>query len=263
MTLKYVLPVIALAASAAVSAEDYQTFVTVGADHYRVSGESESNWGVKGQHYFNKITTLGPLDQFGYILAETNVTADYSRRFDSNFWSVGGEYFVENGLMLSAKHQSAGDFDATTVGIGYLVSKDLLVKVEAIKPEDGDTDFLLSARYNHQLQGNDYIGFTAFADDEFDYYGVTSKYFSSLGDERYLTAEVTVERSDDETLWALASNYYFSKMTSVGVTYNKADSYSLTAKHFLTQNWAVEARFASNTDISELKTYSVGVTGQF
>jgi hypothetical protein len=263
MTLKYVLPVIALAASVTVSAEEYQLFTGLSADHFRISGDSETNWNLNGTYFFNKKVTLGPLDQFDYINKVTNVSAGYSRVFDDNFWRIGGEYFAENGLVVSASQQRFNDFDVTSVGLGYLISDNVIVRAQAIKPEEGDTTYWFSASYNHQLQGNDYIGFSANTDDEFDQYGISSKYFASLNDDRYIAAGIALSDNEGTSSWAALADYYFSKMTSVGLSYDKGDNYSLNARHFFTTNWAVEARFASNAETSALKTYNLGVTGQF
>lgn len=263
MTFKSALSVFALAASAAVSAQDYQTFVDLQADHFRANGETETGWTVRGQHYFNRITALGPLDQFRYIVAETNVSAGYSRIFDTNNWNIDGELYAQNGIVLSAGYRKVDDFDVTTLGLGYLVNKDLLIKVEAFDAENEDTEFRFSTRYNHQLQGNDYVGFTAYVDDSFDYFGISSKYFASLNEGRYVAVGVSLADNDGSSSWAAEADYYFSQMTSVGLSYDKGDTYSLSAKHFFNTNWAVEGRFESNTDDSSLKVYRLGVTGQF
>lgn len=263
MTLKYTLPVIALVASTTVSAEEYQLFTSLIADHARANGDNETNWNLNGTYFFDKKQTLGPLDQFEYINKVSNVNAGFNRSDDRNFWNVGGEYFADNKLVFSAEHGRTSGFYSNKVGVGYLISDDIIVRAEATKPKDGSTSYLFSGSYNYQLQGNDYVGFTAYADDEFDYFGISSKYFASLGEGRFIAAGITLDDNDGSSDWSAEADYYFSKMTSVGLTYNKADSYSLNAKHFFSQNWAVEARFASNTDNSELKIYSLGVTGQF
>lgn len=264
MTLKYVLPAIALAASAtAVSAEEYQLFTGLNAEHYRAGSNSETNWDLNGTYFFDKKVTLGPLDQFEYINKVTNVSAYFNRVFDINVWGVGGEYFAENGMVVSAAHSRTSDDYVTQIGLGYLVSDNFIVRARAVKPEDQSTVYLFSASYNHQLQGNDYVGFTAEVDDEFDYFSLSSKYFASLNEGRFIVAGVTFKDNNGSSDWAAEADYYFSKMTSVGLSYDKADNYSLGAKHFFTQNWAVEASFNSNTDNSALKVYSLGVTGQF
>jgi hypothetical protein len=262
MTLKYILPLIALTATA-VSAEEYQLFNELRADHLRVSGESETLWSLNSTYFFDKKQTLGPLDQFEYINKVTNVGAGFSRFDGENFWSIGGEYFAENNLVLSARYTDNAGSHATSVGIGYLISKDFIIRAQAAKPEEGDTSYRFSASYNHQLQGNDYVGFTAYTDDEFDQYGISSKYFASLGADRFIAVGVSLAEQFDRSTWAANADYYFSKMTSVGMSYSKEDSYSLNAKHFFNQNWALEAGFASNTDNSDYKAYSLSVSGQF
>jgi hypothetical protein len=263
MTLKYVLPVIALAASATVSAEEYQLFTGLEAYHQRYSGDSENLWSVNGTYFFDKKQTLGPLDQLEYINKVTNVNAAFSRFYDDNFWAVGGEYFADNNLVFSARFTENAGFHATSVGIGYLISKDFIVRAQAAKPEEGSTSYLFSASYNHQLQGNDYIGFTAQTDDEFDRYGISSKYFASLGADRFIALGASLKEEFDRSSWAVDADYYFSKMTSVGVSYDKVDNYGLTAKHFFNRSWALEAGFGSNADSSGYKVYRLGVTGQF
>lgn len=263
MTLKYVLPVIALAASAAVSAEEYQLFTGLQADHVRVSGNNETNWNLNGTYFFDKKVTLGPLDQFEYINKVTNVSAGVSRISDTNVVNVGGEYFAANGLVVSAAHTRASGDYVNQIGLGYLVSDNFIVRAQAIKPEDSSTAYLFSASYNHQLQGNDYVGFTASTDDEFDFFTISSKYFASLSEGRYIAVGVALADNDGSSSWAAEADYYFSKMTSVGVSYDKADNYRLNAKHFFNQTWALEAGFASNTDFSGYKVYSLGVIGQF
>ena len=263
MMFKYIAPVALLIGAASVSAEEYQMFAGINADHYRFSGESDTNWGLNGTYFFGKKTTLGPLDQFEYINKVSTMSASYSRLGDYNAWGVGGEYFAENGLVVSASHSRFDGEYANQLGLGYLVSNNLIVRANAFKAEDSSTEYAFSASYNHQLAGNDYIGFTAFTDDEFDYYGISSKYFASLGEGRYIAAGVGLQDQDGTTYWDAAADYYFSKMTSVGVSYNKVDSYSIKAKHFVDQNWAVEARFASNADDSSVKIYSLAVTAQF
>ncbi|MBZ9613178.1 putative porin [Rheinheimera maricola] len=275
MTLKYVLPVIAMAASAAAAAaEEYQVFTGLQLTHLRFDYVdlqddilvnrtiSDNGWQLDGRYFFDKKTTLGPLDQFEYINKVTNVSASFNRVFDNNAWTIGGEYFAENGLVVSAGYSRFGDENINQLGLGYLVSNNFIVRAEAIRA-DGSNDYRFSASYNHQLQGSDYVGFTAYTDDSLDYFGISGKYFASLNGDRFITAGITIEDNDGSSAWAMAADYYFSKMTSVGLTYSKADDYSLNAKHFFTQNWAVEASFASNTDNDSMKAYSLGITGQF
>lgn len=263
MALKYLLPVIALTAAAAVTAEEYQVFTGLNVDHTRFSGSNETNWQLNGQYFFDKKQTLGPLDQFEYINRVTNVKASANRAFGENGLSVGGEYFIDNKFMVSAGIERLDGDNNLSAGIGYLISDNFIVKAEIDKQENVSASYVFSASYNHQLADNDYIGFSAQTDEEFDVYGVSSKYFAALADGRYVAAGVSIVHADSSTYWEVDADYYFSKMTSVGVSYNKVDTYKVAAKHYFDQNWALQFAYSGNTEFSSLKMYSVGVIGQF
>lgn len=263
MALKYISPVIAITAAAAVSAEEYQVFTGLNVDYVRFAGNSQNIWRLEGQYFFDKKQTLGPLDQFEYINKVTNVNASVGRASGENALSVGGEYFIDNKFVVSAGFARFDDSNSMAIGVGYLISDDFLVKVDMDKEQDVSASYLFSARYNHQLEGNDYIGFTAQTDEEFDEYGVSSKYFAALADGRYIAAGVSINRTIHSTSWGVMADYYFSSMTSVGFSYDKADFYSLNAKHYFNPNWALQVAYSGNADNSELKSYNVGVTGQF
>jgi hypothetical protein len=274
MKLKYVLPILTVAA-AHVSAEEYQLFtnlhfshiqadVTLAADDLLFPHHSRENlWQLNGQYYFDKKQTLGALDQFEYINKVSNVSMGYAHAAGENFGAIGGEYFAANNLVLSAHFSGNADFHTTSVGVGYLISKDFIVRVLAEKPEEGDTSYLFSASYNLQLQGYDYIGFTTSVDDEFDYVTLSSKYFAGLENGRFIALGMSVADNNGSTAWNAGVDYYFSKMTSAGLSYGKDDNYSLNAKHYFNQSWALEAGFSSNADDSSIKVYSLGLSGQF
>lgn len=274
MTLKYVLPILTLTA-AQVCAEEYQLLTNLQLSHVRAEYTGvmddilyneqyvENLWQLNGKYYFANKQTLGPLDQFEYINKVTNIDATISRFNDENLWTIGGEYFADNNFVISARYVENAGFHATSIGIGYLLTNNFIIRAQASKPEQGSTDYRFSASYNYQLQGNDYVGFSAYTDDEFDQYGVSSKYFASLGADRYIALGVSLAEDFDRSIWATNADYYFSKMTSVGVSYDKNDNYSLNAKHFFNQNWALNAGFGSNTDSSDTKVYNIGISGQF
>lgn len=271
MKLKYALPLIAVTTSAAVSAQDYQTFTNLSGEHRRYGGASDNLWQVNAKHFLDQKQTLGPLDQFEFINKVTNVEASYVRAYDTNYVSVAGEYFTENNFVLSASYSDSEFSDATSLGIGYLISDDFIVRALATKLDagdrsyqnDDDTFYRFSASYNLQLQGKDYVGFDVSTDDKLDNYGISSTYFASLGGDRFVTLGVGLSDSPNSNNWDINGGYYFSKMTSVGISYDKSDNYSLDAKHYFTQNWALVAGFSSNTEASDLERYTLGVTGQF
>lgn len=82
--------------------------------------------------------------------------------------------------------------------------------------------YISSAQYNLALNATDYIGFTANVVDEFDNYGVGAKYYTDLGQDRYLTASANINAGDYDS-WSVASTYYFNQGTSVFANLNKQD----------------------------------------
>ncbi|MFQ3197618.1 MAG: hypothetical protein ACI8R9_001641 [Paraglaciecola sp.] len=226
---------------------------------------------VNAKYFLDKKQTLGPLDQFKYINKVTNVAADYARVYDRYTLSVAGEYFAENNVVVSASYSDSEYSDVSSLGIGYLISDDFIVRTVATKLDYGDsiyqnyddTSYRFSASYNLQLQGKDYLGFNVSTDDELDNYGISSTYFSSLGGERFVILGLGFSDTPSGNVSNISAGYYFSKMTSVSANYNTSDNYSLNAKHYFNQNWALVAGFAGNTDFSDYKRYTLGVTGQF
>lgn len=262
--LKYALPIIAVAASTSVIANDYQLITSLEWDHIRYSGNSTNVRALEGTYFLDSKTVLGPLDQFEYINKTSNIQAGYVRAFGTNVYGLGGEYFTDSGVVVSAGHLRSSDFHENTLGLGYLISDDFIVRAEAYRPRSGSTSYLFSASYNVQLEGNDYVGFTVSTDDDFDYQSISSKYFAALGGDRFITLGAEYERFDgsrDE--WTAEVGYYFSRMTSVAVNYDRSKSYGVKAKHFFNPNWALAAGYGSNRDTSGLSVWHLGVTGQF
>ncbi|MCC5826815.1 MAG: putative porin [Alkalimonas sp.] len=264
MMFKYALPFIAVAASASAVANDYQLISSLEWDHIRYSGSSTNVRTLDAVYFLDRKTVLGPLDQFEYINKTSNLQAGYSRFAGTNLWALGGEYFTDSGVVVSASHARSSGFHANTLGLGYLFSDDFIVRAEALRPRSDSTSYLFSASYNLQLEGNDYIGFTAATDDDFDYQGISSKYFAALGDDRFITVGASYDRNKGaDNQWEAEVGYYFSRMTSVAVSYDRSKSYGFKAKHFFNQNWALAAGYGSNRDVSGLKVWHAGVTGQF
>lgn len=264
MMLKYALPFVAVAASASAIANDYQLISSLEWDHIRYSGSSTNVRALEGTYFLDRKTVLGPLDQFEYINKTSNVQAGYARFDGTNLWAVGGEYFADNNLIVSAGHARSSGMHANTLGLGYLISDDFVVRAEATRPRSGSTSYLFSAGYNVQLEGNDYIGFTASTDDDFDYHSISSKYFSALGNDRFITVGAEFERLEGmKNNWEAEVGYYFTRMTSVAVSYDRSKSYGFKAKHFFNHNWALAAGYGSNRDLSGLNVWHLGVTGQF
>ncbi|WP_444906835.1 putative porin [Microbulbifer sp. SSSA008] len=272
------LPLMLVAATA--GAEEYNSFTNSTYENYEYTYSNTGSAGVTKRKsydadYFNLGTTyffggketLGPLKEFEYINKVSNVSAGFSH---SNFGSedidsftVGGEYFASNGIVVGAGIYDLWESNVDYQSIGYLFSPDFLVKLNHVD-NDSDNEFSVEARYNHQLNSTDYVGFNLFVDEESDNRILSSKYFVHLSGEQYLTAELTynsVKEYDD--FWALGTEFFFSQRTSVEFDYNEQEDYKLGMTHFFNRNIAVEAAYLSNNDVSgDLDIYQLGLTVQ-
>ena len=266
--LAIIIPSLLLSASS-VMAQEYQSFSSIGYTNYD-SKRSYDSTGVGTRYFFEKQQTLGPLDQFKYINTSTNVFGNYSHTDNSDNFTTGGSLFIDNfviGGSYSYSDYNSGSSDHYSARLAYLISDDLIVNVYANKSEDVDTDYSLSASYNHQLAGKDYIGFTYSSDDDFDHQTLSSKYFRALDGEQYLVAGLTYQHNDDYDN-DLSGNvaFYFNDKTSISASYDDDDNYHIGAKHFFNQNYALSVGYQSNASDdawSDYDIYSVNFYAQF
>ncbi|WP_444936958.1 putative porin [Microbulbifer sp. JMSA004] len=272
------LPLMLVATTA--GAEEYNSFTNAtyaNTDYtYSISGSSGStrnrgydadDFNLGTTYFFGSKETLGPLKEFEYINKVSNVSGEfYHHNHDSDdidSFSVGGEYFASNGIVVSAGIYDVWETNLDYQSIGYLFSPDLLVKLNHVD-DDSDNEFSLEARYNYQLNSTDYVGFNLFVDEEFENRALSSKYFTHLAGEQYLTVEVaynSIEKADD--YWALGTEFFFNQRTSVEFNYDENENYHLGMTHFFNRNIAVEAAYLSNNDVSgDLDIYQLGLTVQ-
>ena len=253
-------------ASAVVSAEQYNSFTDVdytAADYGSVDVDTLS---FQSQYYFGALETLGPRKEFNYILPVSNIYGgfDYidANGNDEDALTLGGEYYTGQWKLFG----ELNDVDSNSVysaGAGFLFTPNLLAEVEAVKPEDQDTVLFVRGKYNHQLSGTDYIGFTAEVDDDFDYRSVSTKYFTALSGGQYLTAQLGLVDTDNSDLyWEGEVEFYFNENTSIGGGYSEDETYFLDATHFFNRNVAGKVAYGSNRDFDDLDVFSIGVTVQ-
>ncbi|WP_323846191.1 putative porin [Microbulbifer magnicolonia] len=253
--------------SATVAAEQYTSITE--ADYIQTdTGFADIDQLLIGStYYFAPKETLGPLKEFEYINKVTNIFGGYSYA-DSDFGdadslAVGGEYFAANGFVVGGAMLESDGGDMLSASLGYLFTPNFLMSLEAVDVEDADSELFVNARYNHQLNGTDYIGFDVSVDDDLDSKTVSSKYFTEFAGGRYLAAEVSVNDTDDTDLfWAGNVEFYFNQNTSVGFGYDDADSYELNATHFFNRNVAAKVAYGSNTEFDEVDVFSLGLTVQ-
>ncbi|AWF83234.1 hypothetical protein BTJ40_21775 [Microbulbifer sp. A4B17] len=279
MRFKFIaLPLMFIATTA--GAEEYNSFtnaIYTSTDYtYSTTGSSGptkyksfdiDDFDLGTTYYFGGKETLGPLKEFEYINKVSNVSAGFSHsNFDSeniDIFTVGGEYFASNGIIVGAGVYDLWESNVDYQSIGYLFSPDFLVKLNHVD-NDSDNEFSMEARYNHQLNSTDYVGFNLSVDEESDNRVLSSKYFVHLSGEQYLTAELAYNsRNEYDDYWALGTEFFFSQRSSVEFDYDEQENYKLGMTHFFNRNIAVEVAYHSNNDFSgDLDIYQLGLTVQ-
>ena len=273
MTLKAALPLMLFSAIAL--ADEYRSFSDVDVSRSESRVVEIDQFTIGSTWYFDQKETLGPLKEFEYINKTSNIFGSYSRfesesggmAFDSDFPVIGGEYFAGN-VLMGGSYRKLDDFEAFSGTLGYLVNSNFLVSLDAFKVEDQDNQYFVSARYNHQLGGSNYIGFNFRTDDDFDTREVSSRYFTQLAGETHLAAELSYTFVDDfDDFWSLGADYYFNKQTSLGLGIAKNEFYSLDFTRFFNRNIAVELGYSTSSNDAfadlDVDTYQLGVTVQF
>lgn len=257
-----------LLASSTVTAQEYQLFSELNYTRAEVGKLDNDILGIGATYYFDKRAVLGPLAELSYINDKSNVFGSYiDAEGDVNELNVGGELFYNNflfGAQYSRAEVGSLDNDTTKVTLGYLINPNFLVKADYTDLEQGGYASF-GAQYTHQLGGADYIGFSVNTDDEFDIWEASTKYFAGLGQDRFIAAELAVSDDDGDTDWGISADYYFTTMTSVGLSYadeDKDDVWGINAKHYFNTNWAVSAAYASADD-NDADIYSISLIGQF
>jgi hypothetical protein len=251
-----------LLSSAATAADSYNSVSNLG---YKNSDNNDA-LSIDSTYYFSPKSTLGPYDQFEYINKQSNVFGGYADDDFGDVTVVGGEYFVKN-LVVGASYQNA-DYNANnelfTLSGGYFFNPDLLAKVTFVENKDGDDYALFDLAYNYMLNSTDYVGVTLTSDDDFDYRAVAAKYFIDLQQGNYLTFEGQYESIDNtQNQWNVETNYYFTKATSVFASYDKQDTYSFGAQHFINKNIGLKVGYENNADDSDNDAYFANMRFQF
>ncbi|MBQ4858625.1 putative porin [Pseudoalteromonas sp. MMG007] len=253
-----------LLSSTAAAADSYNSISNLS---YKDSDNNDTV-AVDSIYYLSPKKTLGPYDQFEYINKQTNVYGGYADDDFGDLTNIGGEYFI-NEFLVGASYEnydpdSGSNGELYKLTGGYFFNPDLLAKVTLVENKDGDDYALFDLAYNHMLNSTDYVGVTVTADDDFDYRAVAAKYFIDLQQGNFLTFEGKYESIEDaENQWVAETNYYFSKATSVFANYNKQDTYSFGAQHFINKNIGLKVGYENNADDSDNDAYFANMRFQF
>jgi len=250
-------------------AANYQSFNSINYLKVNTDTANSTSYGASSIFFLNKKTSLGPLNEFEYINKTSNVFASFADSDNANAYQLGGDFFVNKWLVGGSYNYLDTDNnndDLYTLKLGYLISDNFLVKAQATR-NHGDTFYNFSAAYNVQLGGKDYIGFTYNTDENFDTQTISSKYFTALGQNNYLSAGLSYTRNDNSSNNLMASvGYYFNPNTSISAGYDNNDNYTISGKHFFNKNYALSVGYNSNAsanDIDDYDLYSVTFTAQF
>ncbi len=293
--LKSVLPVF-IFSSPLLMAEEYQSISSFDFKKLEYKHFDNKAYLLKSTYFFDKKSTLGPLDQFEYINKTSNVSGGYFDTDHTKTYVMGGEHFINKFLIGASYHYSDFDFHAYDnktneygLKIGYLISDNLIVKANAKKVEietDFSDDILLDSKssenyynfsisYNHHINESDYIGVTYNTDEDLDTQTISSKYFMAIDQSSYLTAGISYTKNvkfgsslrNDDNDWAANLGYYFNDRTSAFVSYDDNDDYVIGAKHYFNNNYSVSVNYSANASSNELKDnldiYGVNFTAQF
>jgi len=264
--MKHKILVTALLFSVSATAQEYQSISSFGGSNTKFNTEDLNRYYLTSKYYFNKKSTIGPLDQFSYINTMGNISAAYLQSEnllsdDSQFTSVSAEVFIDQFVIGgSFGHVDAPDFAINNYSafLGYLFSDNLLFSTSVHKTEGVDETFTFLAKYNHQINKTDYIGFSATTDDEIDNKSISATYFRSLNENQYL--KVAVEYNDHEfggDYWHAKGEYYFNDYTSAFLQYQNNDIQTFGAKHFFNNYLALSASYTYTDNSDDLEIINI------
>ncbi|MDA8621416.1 putative porin [Psychrosphaera sp.] len=265
--------VLILLTSTAASANEYQSITQLSHSNFDEVMSTDNSTAINSVYYFDKKRALGPLSEFEYINTTNNVFGSYFNNSDSNFafggqvfydqWQVGGAYITNDSDHIDASQ--------TEFTLGYLLTQNLLINVSHNRV-DGDYKFIysgggtesfsdsqtyLGAQYTHALQGKDYIGVTVDVESGLDSISASTKYFSHLGDERYVAIGLRLSDFEDvKPVVGVEGTYYFNQQSSLFAQVIRNTEFDVTStviggQHFVNQNWALSLSYMSN----EVETY--------
>ncbi|WP_421134095.1 putative porin [Alteromonas sp. A079] len=250
-------------------AEEYQTFIAASilssksslTQDGQTTSDTNNLWSVNGTYFLDPRTSLGPLNEFDYIIQQSSVSAGLLGDGGNRQYVIGGEYIANDWVVFGdAVYMSDSDTEILTVGFGYFLTKDIKLSISNTSNDgisglaDSDESFFkFTADYVLQLGDKDYVGFTYNTDEDLNVQQLRTKYFGSLSNGRYvvLNADLSIFDDDvfsDDTL-SLGGAYYFNQFTSVGAGINvigDTDSYSIFAKHFFNTRSSLQVSYSSS-----------------
>lgn len=248
-----------LATSVVQANEDKQWFNQV--NHSRVEiGARDTNATVfSSRYFFAPQQHSGVWDDFGYLDTDSNIAVSYFDTELDNGFAVGGEAFIQNWFVTASVSDLGNADDNYNVGFGYLHDDKLKLSVRFNQVDNGPNTTWFKAEYNHELNATDYIGATLEVDDELDVWSLSSRYFKHLGQEQYLSLDVSHIDTDSDSVTSGLVNYYFNRHFAVGVG-------SVDSDLLLETKWFIDDSYyfrASYQDLDQGELVNISFTAQF
>ncbi|WP_157953858.1 putative porin [Microbulbifer sp. A4B17] len=234
-----------LSVASGADAEEYNSITNFGYSDLDFSEGDRDELFAETTYYFSAKSSLGPLREFEFINKSSSLSAAYFHSttgfYNSDDFALGGEYFSKTGFVIGGNLTTFGRDNFNTFSLGYLFTPNFLMK---FYNTEGTT--YAKMRYNYQLNGSDYVGFDVSTDIVFDWQIFSSKYFSKVGDDKYMSLEFNYLNDNEwDDYWRAAANYYFTKNSSLGIDYDENSDYRVGFSHFFNQNVAIEASYGT------------------
>jgi hypothetical protein len=260
MKLKFIVPLL-LTASTVASANEYQTFTNLNYSNIETPIADYDGYSLGVRYFFDAKSTLGPLAEFDYINTTSSLFGGYADFEGNDEFTFGGEYFAGN-FMIGTAFNSEADDDPSSLTLGYLINKNFIVKLNSSRPFGDDSTYSYHAQYNHQLDGNDYLGFSFTTDDDFDYQSYSATYFTKLAGQGYLKANVSYRDGLNNSHLSTSTSYYFNDMTSVSLMLDEDSNYGFGVNHFFNETYSIGGNYSSADD-DDIDIFRVNFSARF
>lgn len=256
---------LALLSFTAHSAENYTTFLSAEYSSLKTDattpfGNFESDddyWQLSASHFFAPRPVMGPLKEFQFINQQSYIAASAAFSDQADSQGLSGEY-IWNDWVVSAS-TTFGDADSASVGVGYFITQDFKVSIYNNSYNDAgglfdsdESDFSFGVDYVYPLAGKDYIGASFNTNEDFDFSTLITKYFTALGDDRYLSLSASAvvygdDFGDIEDTVSLRAEYYISQYTSFSVMLRakgETDGFNVGASHYFDENSSLSLTYS-------------------
>jgi len=245
------------------ASEDKQLFNHISQSRVEVGAGSKNATSISSRYFFAPQAHSGVWDDFGYLDTDSSIAVNYHDFDADNSFSVAGEAFIDNWFVTAGITDVGDPEDGYNLGFGYLYDDKLKLSVRFNQGDNVRNSTWFKAEYNHELSGTDYIGTSLEVDDELDVWALSTRYFTHLGGEQYLSldlghTEIDTDRQSESVTSGLV-NYYFNRNFALGA--GVVDSkLLLETKFFIDDSYHVRVGYQ---DLDRGEVYNLSFTAQY